>query len=145
MMPSNRRFKIRQVLLQGRFVPHGQGTVAGRTLQAAFGSALLHQTTGIVDELQQISSRTIFSRSTVETVQAVLQIGGITDLAHFTVTYQINSDLHLPGHDIIHGLGYNGVKFRLVIRLAPIFFMQQRNQVVRPWQAAHVGCENTIR
>ena len=75
---------------------------------------------------------------------AVLDIGGVADLAHLAVTDDIDTGLDLARDHLVHRIAHAGVKSGLVVAIV-IFFLQEKfRYAAGPRQTTNMGGQNSV-
>ena len=136
------RAKVCQVLLERSRVLHPDlsdalgPAIGGR---AAAGGLALQETRKLLEVGRRLP-RTV----ALESRDAVLDVGGVADLAHFAVADHVHAGLALFRHDRVHGVGQQRMPR---LRLHPLALLLGEHHVrygFRTGKAANVGGEDPV-
>ena len=107
------------------------------------GRAAFRQLLQDARKLDQILSR-LTRRIAGEPGDAVLDVGGIADLAHLAVAHHVDAGLDLTAHDIAYGFGNRGAPGGRIRNLAAIACEQDVGYGLRARQAADMRDQNPL-
>ena len=103
----------------------------------------LHQAiaiVGIVVEILRRGARGI----AFEAGEAMANVGGVADLAHFAVARDVDTGVGLLLHDVINGARDDGFELCGIHRLATVLREEQIDNFLRTRKTADVRRENTV-
>ena len=95
--------------------------------------------------VRQVALRLRRERFAAEAGEAVLDVGGVADLAGLAVADDVDADGDLVGDDLGDRPGDLAIEFGMIVRLLLVLLHQQIDQRLRPRQAADVGRQDAVR
>ena len=136
---------IGEVARQRLPIADGDRTNAGHALEPSRPRQLRHLAAQI-GKRRQIGVRFRAFRAAFigKAGQAIVHIGGVTDLAGLAVADDIDADIDLPLDDVQHGLPNATIELHGVESPAVLAFFEQMQHRVAPRQAADMRCQNSL-
>ena len=137
---GHRRLQAADVALHRAGVLHRDGADAARpaVVGRAAGGGLPLEEAG---KRLQVARRAALAVA-LEAGDAVLDVGGVADLAHLAVADQVHAGLHLPRHHVVDRMREDGLRIRLRFALLPA--EDEVGDRLGTRQAAHVRGEDAV-